>query len=246
MLQAIPPTLAVSREQIIVKRRERQRGRSQYEKLGQCGEFHEVREGPCRFLVNFTDYLDTGLFLDHRITRAIVGELASGRNVLNLFCYTATASVHAALGRARSTLSVDMSAPYLEWAARNFALNGLDPHRHLRLQADCLQWLEEQAGVGVPRRFGLIFLDPPTFSRSKRMQTTFDVQRDHVALLGTTAKLLEPDGILLFSTNRERFKLDAGALPGLCFEDITAQTIPKDFVRNPKIHRCWRIIHTNI
>lgn len=241
MLNAIPPTLGVSREQVFLKRRERQRGAAQYERQAQTGAFHEVREGPCRLLVNFSDYLDTGLFLDHRLTRSMVGELARGRDMLNLFCYTATASVHAALAGARSTTSVDMSATYLDWARRNFALNGIDPRVHVLVQADCLWWLAQQAGEPRAPRYGVIFLDPPTFSNSKRMQSTFDVQRDHGVLVRQAASLLAEGGVLVFSTNRQRFRLDLDGLAGLGIEDVSDRTIPRDFARNAKIHRCWLI-----
>lgn len=236
-LAVIPLVLQVPHEQVYSKVRQRQKGRGQYEKLGETGEFHEVREGPARFLVNFTDYLDTGLFLDHRTTRILLRESAKGRHFLNLFGYTGTASVHAALGGALSTTTVDMSRTYLDWARRNFTLNGLDPKRHELIQADVLQWLEQRH----TQRYGLIFLDPPTFSRSKRMDDTLDVQRDHVALIRKTANLLAPGGELIFSTNYQRFKLDREALGGLAIEDITRRTIPKDFERSPRIHQCFRI-----
>ena len=238
-LGVLPALLAVPRERIHLRRRERQRGAAQYRKRASTGEFHEVREGPCRFLVNFDDYLDTGLFLDHRLTRAMIGDLARGRTFLNLFCYTATATVYAALGGAAASTSVDMSATYLAWARRNLDLNAGDRGRHDLVQADCLEWLNEARHRS--RRYGLIFLDPPTFSNSKRMGATLDIQRDHVDLIGRAAGLLEPDGVLLFSTNRQKFRLDTGALAGWRVEDISAATIPKDFERNPHIHRCYRI-----
>ena len=236
-LAVIPLILEVPTEQVHCKLRRRQKDRGQYEKLAESGEFHEVREGPCRFLVNFTDYLDTGLFLDHRPTRMLIGRLARGRRFLNLFGYTATATVHAALGGADATTTVDMSRTYLEWARRNFALNDLDPSRNHLLRVDVIRWLDEPCAD----RFGLIFLDPPTFSRSKRMEGALDTQRDHVDLIRKTAELLESGGVLLFSTNYQRFKLDREALADLNVEDITRRTIPKDFERNPKIHQCFRI-----
>jgi 23S rRNA (guanine2445-N2)-methyltransferase / 23S rRNA (guanine2069-N7)-methyltransferase len=236
-LQVIPLVLEIPREQLFFKVRRRQRGGSQYEKQDERGEFHAVREGPCRFLVNFTDYLDTGLFLDHRDTRALVGTLARDKHFLNLFGYTGTATVHAALNGARATTTVDMSNTYLDWAQRNFELNGMRPTSHELIQADVLKWLSAERG----RQFDLIFLDPPTFSRSKRMDDTLDIQRDHVALLRATAALLAPDGTLIFSTNLRKFRLDRDALPALTVEDITRRTIPEDFKRNPKIHHCFRI-----
>lgn len=236
-LAVIPLVLDVPPEQVYTRVRQRQKDRRQYEKLAQTGELHEVREGPCRFLVNFTDYLDTGLFLDHRPTRALIGALARDRTFLNLFGYTATATVHAALGGARRSTTVDMSRTYLDWARRNFELNRLDRDRHELVQADVLKWVEQNRG----RRYGLIFLDPPTFSRSKRMEQTLDMQRDHAALVRNVARLLEPDGILIFSTNYQRFKLDRAALGDLTVEDITPRTIPKDFARSPRIHQCFRL-----
>ncbi|MDH5513517.1 MAG: bifunctional 23S rRNA (guanine(2069)-N(7))-methyltransferase RlmK/23S rRNA (guanine(2445)-N(2))-methyltransferase RlmL, partial [Gammaproteobacteria bacterium] len=167
-LGVIPLVLEIPREQLFFKVRKRQKGGAQYEKLGETGEFHEIREGPCRLLVNFTDYLDTGLFLDHRDTRTMLGGLAKGKTFLNLFGYTGTATVHAALGGAVSTTTVDMSYTYLDWAQRNFELNKLPGNKHELIQADVLVWLKENR----QRRYGLIFLDPPTFSRSKRMEDT--------------------------------------------------------------------------
>jgi 23S rRNA (guanine2445-N2)-methyltransferase / 23S rRNA (guanine2069-N7)-methyltransferase len=188
--------------------------------------------------VNFSDYLDTGLFLDHRITRGMLAGLAAGRHFLNLFAYTGSATVYAARGGAASTTSVDLSNTYLDWAHRNMELNGFSAREHCFGQASCPEWLEQNAGR---RRFGLIFLDPPSFSTSKRMQGTFDVQRDHVALIKATARLLEPDGVLIFSNNRRRFSMDRAALDQLSIEDISRATLPKDFERNPRIHNCWKI-----
>lgn len=239
-LTVLPGVLDLPRERIYFKVRRRQKGQAQYEKLGDQGEFHEVREGACRLLVNFTDYLDTGLFLDHRLTRRLVGELAGGRRFLNLFAYTGAATVHAVLGGAPASTTVDMSNTYLDWARRNLQLNGITGSAHELVRADCLQWLAEQAERGQ-LRYGLIFLDPPTFSSSKRMASTFDVQRDHVALIRQAARLLNPDGVLIFSNNLRRFRMDADALTGLSVRDISAQTLSKDFVRNPRIHNCWRI-----
>jgi 23S rRNA (guanine2445-N2)-methyltransferase / 23S rRNA (guanine2069-N7)-methyltransferase len=236
-LGVIPVVLEIPKEQMFFKVRRRQSGGTQYEKQDETREFHEVREGSCKFWVNFTDYLDTGLFLDHRSTRGMLGELAAGKRFLNLFAYTATATVHAALGGAASTTSVDMSRTYLDWAQRNFDLNGIRGTEHELIQADVLRWLGEQRQW----RYDLIFLDPPTFSRSKRMEDTLDIQRDHPALIQDAAALLAPGGLLVFSTNLRKFKLDTGALPGLVAEDITRKTIPKDFERNPKIHHCFRI-----
>ncbi|MBI3897666.1 MAG: bifunctional 23S rRNA (guanine(2069)-N(7))-methyltransferase RlmK/23S rRNA (guanine(2445)-N(2))-methyltransferase RlmL [Gammaproteobacteria bacterium] len=236
-LTVIPMVLEIPPEQLYFKVRRQQKGHSQYEKLSESGLFHQVREGACRFQVNFTDYLDTGLFLDHRPTRLLLGELARGRRFLNLFGYTGTATVHAALGGAASTTTVDMSNTYLDWAQRNFDLNGIYGPTHELIQADVLKWLEQNQN----RRYDLIFLDPPTFSRSKRMDDTLDTQRDHVGLIRATAALLEPDGILIFSTNYQRFKLAVDELSGFAIDDITHRTIPEDFKRNARIHQCFRI-----
>jgi 23S rRNA (guanine2445-N2)-methyltransferase / 23S rRNA (guanine2069-N7)-methyltransferase len=188
--------------------------------------------------VNFTDYLDTGLFLDHRPTRARIRELSPGKSFLNLFAYTGTASVFAAAGGARTTTSVDLSRTYLDWARRNLDRNGFtDAARHSLLQEDVLAWLEQP-----PReRYDLIFLDPPTVSRSKRMAQELDLQRDHVALIRATLLRLAPNGLLVFSNNFRKFKLDTAGLSDLDVVDVTQATIPKDFARNPRIHQCFEI-----
>jgi 23S rRNA (guanine2445-N2)-methyltransferase / 23S rRNA (guanine2069-N7)-methyltransferase len=200
---------------------------------------HAVQEGGLKFWVNFRDYLDTGLFLDHRIVRAVLREWAKDGDFLNLFCYTGSATVYAAAGGARSSTSVDLSNTYLEWAHENLLLNGFGDPRHELYRADCLQWLEEQQTRGP--RFDLIFVDPPTFSNSKRMDGVLDVQRDHVGMIRRSMKLLRPHGRLVFSTNYTRFKLDTAALADLAVEDLSAQTIPKDFERHARIHRCFSL-----
>jgi 23S rRNA (guanine2445-N2)-methyltransferase / 23S rRNA (guanine2069-N7)-methyltransferase len=218
--------------------RRRQKHGGQYEKLAERGEFHTVEEGGLAFLVNFTDHLDTGLFLDHRSTRARIRELANGKTFLNLFAYTATASVFAAAGGARSTTSVDLSNTYLDWARRNLDLNGFkDAGRHKLLHEDVLAWLERPAA----ERYDLVFLDPPTVSRSKRMTEQLDLQHDHVRLIRATLRRLAPGGLLLFSTNFRKFRLDRDALADLAVEDVSAATIPKDFARDAKVHRCYEI-----
>jgi len=235
VLAVLPEVLGLPQERIALRVRQRQRHGEQYEKVDSEQVFHAVREGRYRFLVNFTDYLDTGLFLDHRITRRRIGELAAGRRFLNLFAYTGTATVHAVGGGATSSTTVDMSHTYLDWAKRNLALNGLAGPDHEFVRDDCLAWLDEQARAGE-RRYDLVFVDPPTLSRSKRMEREFDVQRDHAQLLQRIGELLEPDGLILFSNNFQRFKLDTGALAGFEVEDLSRATIPEDFRRNPKIH----------
>lgn len=240
-LAVVPHVLEISAERMYVRERRQQKSGTQYEKIGQEREFQIVREHPYRFAVNFTDYLDTGLFLDHRLTRRYVGELARGRRFLNLFAYTGTATVYAAGGGAASSTTVDMSRTYLDWAKRNLALNGLAAPQHGFVQADCLSWLAQQREAGRALRQGwdLMFIDPPTHSRSKRMEEDFDVQRDHVKLLTLAAEMLAPGGAIVFANNYTRFKLDTEGLAGFAIEDISRRTLPRDFERNPRIHSCY-------
>jgi len=198
-------------------------------------EFFEVTEGGLKFLVNLTDYLDTGLFLDHRPLRARVREAARGKRFLNLFCYTGSVSVYAAAGGASETTSVDLSQTYLDWAAGNLARNGFDMAQHKLEWSDAIGYLESHSAM-----FDLIFVDPPTFSNSKRAED-FDVQRDHVRLLTLCGERLLPGGLILFSNNFRRFKLDEAALAQFDVRDISAATIPFDFERNQRIHRAWEL-----
>jgi 23S rRNA (guanine2445-N2)-methyltransferase / 23S rRNA (guanine2069-N7)-methyltransferase len=239
-LAAIPDALGFPSERVVLKVRRRQKGLAQYERQAVLGEFREVGENGLRFLVNLTDYLDTGLFLDHRPTRAMIRGLAAGGRFLNLFAYTGSASVYAAAGGAVSTTTVDLSSVYLDWARRNMKLNGFaEGQAHRFVRADCLAWL----ATARPERYQAIFLDPPTFSNSKRMGgQTFEVQRDHVALIQAAAGLLARDGVLLFSNNFRHFKMNRTALSRLVIEDCSAATIPLDFQRNPRIHSCWKIV----
>ncbi|MCD6294231.1 MAG: bifunctional 23S rRNA (guanine(2069)-N(7))-methyltransferase RlmK/23S rRNA (guanine(2445)-N(2))-methyltransferase RlmL, partial [Deltaproteobacteria bacterium] len=211
VLAVLPGILKVPNEKIIFKVRERKKKDAQYERFDSQGRFFEAKENGLRFLVNLTDYLDTGLFLDQRLLRERMGKASAGKRVLNLFCYTATATVYAAKGGAAATKSVDMSKTYLKWAGKNLVLNRCDgpehQPKHQLVQADCLEWI-----AACKDRFDVIYLDPPTFSNSKRMQTSFDIQRDHVELLTRTLRLLSPDGLLIFSCNRRKFKLDPKAL----------------------------------
>jgi 23S rRNA (guanine2445-N2)-methyltransferase / 23S rRNA (guanine2069-N7)-methyltransferase len=235
----IPELLGVARERMFLRERRPQKGLSQYEKVGGERKFEVVRENGFRFYVNFTDYLDTGLFLDHRLTRQLVGECARGKRFLNLFAYTGTATVYAAGGGAVSSTTVDMSRTYLDWAKRNLALNGFADPQHGFVQADVLTWLQSQQDG--TRRYDLMFIDPPTHSRSKRLTEDFDVQRDHPKLLALAAKLLSPEGEIVFSNNYTRFKLDSSVEALFDVEDLTERTIPWDFRRNPRIHRCFRL-----
>lgn len=237
----IPEALGVNPQKVIVKQRRRQRGDEQYERQGERGQRITVSEGPCRFYVNLTDYLDTGLFLDHRPARTWLRQQAAGKSVLNLFCYTATATVHAALGGARRSLSVDLSKTYLAWARDNFTLNDIDLNDHRLEQADCLQWLAQPAR----ETFDLIFLDPPTFSNSARMEDVLDVQRDQEALIDGAMARLAPTGTLLFSNNFRRFQLSSDIESRYQVQDISRATIDRDFSRNAKIHRTWLIRHQN-
>ncbi len=234
-LAAIPQALGIAREKVVVKRRERQSGTRQYERQASQGEFLEVSEGGVKLLVNLTDYLDTGLFLDHRPLRLRIQREAAGKRFLNLFCYTATATVHAAKGGARSTTSVDLSRTYLDWARRNLSLNGFSERQRLE-QGDVMAWLEADRG-----EYDLIFIDPPTFSNSKRMEGVFDVQRDHVALLDLAMARLATGGTLYFSNNFRKFVLDASLMDRYAVEEITASTLDEDFRRNPRIHRAWKL-----
>jgi 23S rRNA (guanine2445-N2)-methyltransferase / 23S rRNA (guanine2069-N7)-methyltransferase len=236
-LAVLPEVLGVPLAQVHSRVRKPQKGTEQYEKRGSAAERHAVEEGGLKFWVNFRDYLDTGLFLDHRIMRQMLRSWAKSADFLNLFCYTGSATVYAAAGGAHSTTSVDLSNTYLDWAHENLLLNGFRGSNHELYRADCLAWLEEQEPRGP--RFDLIFLDPPTFSNSKRMEGVLDVQRDHVGMIRRSLKLLRPAGRLVFSTNYTRFKLDAIALSDLSIEDVSAASIPKDFERHARIHKCF-------
>ena len=236
-LAVLPEVLAVPLAQVHSRVRKPQKGPEQYEKRDSAAERHAVAEGGLKFWVNFRDYLDTGLFLDHRIMRGMLRSWAKGADFLNLFCYTGSATVYAAAGGARSTTSVDLSNTYLDWAHENLLVNGFREGNHELYRADCLAWLEEQEPRGP--RFDLIFLDPPTFSNSKRMEGVLDVQRDHVGMIRRSMKLLRPSGRLVFSTNYTRFKLDSHELADLAVEDVSAATIPKDFERHARIHKCF-------
>ncbi|WP_020675489.1 bifunctional 23S rRNA (guanine(2069)-N(7))-methyltransferase RlmK/23S rRNA (guanine(2445)-N(2))-methyltransferase RlmL [Geopsychrobacter electrodiphilus] len=235
-VSAVMQVLEVPNGAVHTKQRQRQKGVSQYQRQDRRGVLKQVNEGDLRFLVNLSDYIDTGLFLDHRPTRQLLRSLAAGTRFLNLFAYTGTASVYAAAGGAAETTTVDMSRTYTDWAQKNMQLNGFDGPQHQFVQADCLSWLEQPQ-----KSYDLIFLDPPSFSNSKGMDGTFDIQRDHVRILQSVIKFLASGGILIFSNNLRSFKLDSDQLPGLKIEELSNQTLPPDFARNPRIHNCWRI-----
>ena len=230
--------LGIAPNKLVLKTRERQKGTNQYQKMSDKGDFIEVGEYNARLWVNLTDYLDTGLFLDHRIARRMLGQMSKGKDFLNLFAYTGSASVHAGLGGARSTTTVDLSRTYLEWAERNLRLNGLTGRQHRLLQADVLGWLRD-----TDEQFDLIFIDPPTFSNSKRMEDTFDVQRDHIRLMSDLKRLLRKGGTIMFSNNKRGFRMDNDGLAalGLKAQEISQKTLSQDFARNRQIHNCWLI-----
>jgi len=237
-LTALPDALDIPHDRMVFKVRRRQRGREQYERQAEQGRFLVVREGHCKLLVNLTDYLDTGLFLDHRTVRLWLAESSAGQSMLNLFSYTGAATVHAAVGGARSTTSVDLSRTYLDWFKRNLELNGLADGPHRAIRADVAEWLSQ-----CRERFDLIFLDPPSFSNSKKMDSALDIQRDHAELIRQAMRCLAADGVLVFSTNLRRFRLDDDLADEFGIEDRSAWSIPKDFERNRKIHQCWFLRH---
>jgi len=234
--------LGISSDHIILKRRAIQKGSAQYEKASDSNEFMEVNENSARFQVNLKDYLDTGLFLDHRIMRRWVREHSRDKRFLNLFCYTSSVTVNAALGGATSSLSIDMSKTYLNWANENFKANNMDLSKHKLSQQDCLEWLKSTQPI---EPFDLIFLDPPSFSNSKKMQGVLDIQRDHLEIIELSMKKLAKGGQLIFSNNLRKFKLDDDLNERYKITNFTKQSIDKDFDRNQKIHQCWIIERQN-
>ncbi len=238
-LQVIVKTLSVDKSDLFIKTRQKQRGKAQYQKRPGAVKLYNVHEGGCLFLVNFTSYLNTGLFLDHRKTRAMIADLSKGRTFLNLFGYTGTATVYAAMGKATSTTTVDLSETYLVRAQANMYLNGYGGPLHRFVKEDCMQWLKKSRD-----NYGIIFIDPPTFSNVRHKNIVFSVQRDHVKMLHLAMNRLSLDGILIFSTNLRNFKLDPGLKQDFRVKDITQKTIPRDF-RNkiPPVHRCYEFSH---
>jgi len=240
IMSSLPGVLEIVPEKIVLKVRKRKKGKEQYGKFDSSGRFFKVKENDLSFLVNLMDYVDTGLFLDHRITRELIKKYSADKRVLNLFAYTGTATVYAAAGGASQTTSVDMSRTYISWTGKNLALNGFKKSVHKVVQAECLAWVSN-----CKDQYDLIFLDPPTFSNSRRMKCDFDIQRDHIELLKKVLKLLAPGGLLVFSSNYRKFKLNKEALTGWNIKDITRATIPKDFHRNTRIHHCFEINRTS-
>lgn len=244
MASAVARALDVPESDVHIKQRRRQRGASQYNRLGETGEETEVTESGHRFLVNLHDYLDTGLFLDHRTLRSRVEREASGRRFLNLFCYTGAFTVYAAAGGARATVSVDLSARYLAWAERNMACNGFTGPEHQYVRDEVIELLRRGPGprqaAAFDQPFDLVVLDPPTFSNSKKMHGVLDVRRDHPMLIAGALDLMAPGGVLYFSTNARGFRLDDDVRAAEV-EDITDQTLSPDFERKPP-HRCFRLV----
>ncbi|KGE86388.1 hypothetical protein IX84_21575 [Phaeodactylibacter xiamenensis] len=236
--RALSEALEVPNANIYYKERKPQKGREQYEKLSKQQSEIIVQENGLLFIVNLADYLDTGLFLDHRPTREAVRAQAEGKRVLNLFAYTGSFTVYAAAGGATATTTIDLSNTYLEWAKRNLEQNNLTGPQHEYVRADVKAWLQQP----VAQMYDLIVLDPPTFSNSKAMYDILDTQRDHPELINGCLKRLSPEGLLYFSTNFRKFKLEPEKLHASRIKDITGATIPKDF-RNPKIHHCWLLQH---
>lgn len=225
-LEAISEVLEISSENIYLRERKRMSHRQgQYEKIGLEKDTFTVQENGLHFIVNLTDYLDSGLFLDHRITRKMVAEESKGKRVLNLFCYTGSFSIYAAAAGAQSVTSVDLSKTYLQWAEDNFAANGLDKKPHFFVHADVTQYLKSLPA----NSFDLVVVDPPTFSNSKRMKDIFDVQRDHVELLNDILRATTKDGVVYFSTNYTKFELESEAIAASEIKDITKATTPFDF-----------------
>jgi len=233
----------LGREFVYLKTRRREKGGGKYRRARQAtGEYFEVSEGAQKFWVNLDDYLDSGLFLDSRSLRQRIAKSCSGKRFLNLFCYTASATVYAALGGAASSLSIDLSPTYTHWAAQNFELNKLDLDDHVIEQADALAWLDWAAGQpNAKGAFDLIYLDPPTFSNSKRTDSVLDIQRDHASMIALCMELLSAQGELIFVTNAQRFKLDPAIAEQFSVTDFSAKSIPPDFERNAKIHRAFSI-----
>lgn len=238
MCSVVSRTLEIPEDAVFRKMRRRQRGNRQYERISRQGRTAVVREGGLRFLVNLSDYLDTGLFLDHRITRSLVRDEARDRRVLNLFCYTGSFSVYAAAGGAASVDSVDLSKTYLAWAERNLDLNGFRGGSYPLINKDVLEYLVSSQSAG--RRWDLIILDPPTFSNSKRMNGSLDIRRDWSDLAELCLETLSPEGVLYFSTNSRSFRFDETRLPGAVLKDLTKATTPPDF-EGSRPHRCWRL-----
>ncbi|MCK4834784.1 MAG: class I SAM-dependent methyltransferase, partial [Gammaproteobacteria bacterium] len=241
VIDVVADILETKQQHVVLKVRKKQEGSAQYQKQDKKEYTTTVTEGGLKFILNMYDYIDTGLFLDHRYTRQLVKDLAKGRSFLNLFAYTGSVTVYAAAGDAATTTTVDMSNTYLNWAKENMALNGFignvyKDSRHEFIREDCLKWLQQ--AISENKKYQLIFVDPPTFSNSKKMDTSLDINRDHAALLSGCLALLADDGQIIFSTNAKNFKLDESLKEDCFLKEITVMTTTEDFRRKP-LHRCW-------
>ncbi len=236
-MKIIKQVLNADTGNIFIKSRERKKASEQYEKVDETGQFFAVQENGIQFLVNLGDYLDTGLFLDHRNTRKRVMGESKGKHILNLFAYTGSFSVYAAMGGAFTTTTVDLSNNYLNWARENFKLNNIPVSKHQFIKADVKEWIKQAPS----KMYDIIILDPPTISTSDKTKTNFDVQADHVELINNTLNHLQTGGVLYFSNNFRNFILNEEKIQAASIEDISHQSVPQDF-RNKKIHACWRIV----
>lgn len=239
VIDVVADTLEAKQEYVVLKTRKKQGGASQYEKLDQKNNRSIVKENDLKFYINMYDYIDTGLFLDHRATRELIKRLAKNKTFLNLFAYTGSVTVYAAAGGAKTTTTVDMSNTYLDWAQDNLSLNNFVGDKHSFIRDDCLAWLQQ--AVEEKKKYELIFIDPPTFSNSKKMTVSLDITRDHVQLLNNCLEILADDGVIIFSTNAKGFKLDSSISDNCFIQEITAQTTTEDFRRKP-LHRCWCLV----
>ncbi len=237
-MEAICSIFSATRDVVFWRTRIKREKTEQYEKVSASKDFFTVLEYGVKFKVNLLDYLDTGLFLDHRETRKLVASCSRGKRLLNLFAYTCSFSVHAAVAGATFTKSVDMSNTYTAWGRDNFLANGISLKNHPIVRADCLKFLDDE--IRSSARYDLIVIDPPTISRSKKMDQMFDIQVDYVFLIERALKLLAPGGTIFFSTNSRKFALDESLFQECKFQEISKKTLPIDF-HDPKIHRCWRI-----
>lgn len=237
IISAVKNVLNIPEEKVVIKSRKRQTGDTQYNKLEDRNELMVVKEYNAEFLVNLHDYLDTGLFLDHRPLRQIINKSASGKKVLNLFSYTGSISVAAAVGGASKVTSVDMSSTYQNWAKKNFEQNNISLGNHTFIVDSALEYLEKAS-----QRFDIIVLDPPTFSNSKNMEEDFEVEKDQVFLIKHCLRLLDPNGVLYFSNNKRKFKIDPAVLEMANVQEITPRTIPEDY-KDTKVHVCFKITH---
>ncbi len=237
IIDTVSRMLYFSGDAVVYKSRSIPKGRNQYTKAGETGSLQAVHENNLTFLVNLTDYIDTGLFLDHRKTREMIRNDAAGKRVLNLFAYTGAFSVYAAAGGAEEVDTVDLSGNYLRWAQENFACNDLAGERYRFLAEDAREYVRTLRNRG--KRYDIIILDPPTFSNSRKMAGTFDVQRDYPSMIASCVSLLDKGGHIMFSTNYRKFHFDPGRLCGVEVNDVTPATIDQDFSRKRKPHRCW-------